>query len=70
MRRQDLKPEAYVRSGSIYALCRDHLMVDGRRYGSRESLAYILPAERAVNVDTEADFHLAEFMIAEARQAE
>ena len=27
MRRQDLKPDAYIRSGSIYALQRDHLMI-------------------------------------------
>ena len=62
-RRQDLRPEAYVRSGSIYALRRDHLMVDGRRYGSVESRPYVLSAERAINVDTEMDFLLAEHLI-------
>ena len=50
-RRQDLKPNAYIRSGSIYALKRDHLMIEGRRYGSFESRPYILPPERAINVD-------------------
>ena len=59
-RRQDLKPDAYVRSGSIYALRRDHLMVEGRRYGSYESRPYILPEERAINVDTEIDFLISE----------
>lgn len=59
-RRQDLKPDAYIRSGSIYALRRDHLMIDGRRYGSDNSRPYILPPERAVNVDTEMDFLVAE----------
>ena len=63
MRRQDLRPEAYVRSGSIYGLRRDHLMVDGRRYGSENSRPYILPPERAVNVDTEIDFLIAERLI-------
>jgi CMP-N,N'-diacetyllegionaminic acid synthase len=62
-RRQDLKPDAYVRSGSIYALQRDHLMVDSRRYGSIESRPYILPDERAVNVDTEIDFLIAENLL-------
>jgi CMP-N-acetylneuraminic acid synthetase len=62
-RRQDLKPSAYIRSGSIYALKRDHLMIDGRRYGSFESRPYILPPERAINVDTEVDFITAEHMI-------
>jgi CMP-N,N'-diacetyllegionaminic acid synthase len=62
-RRQDLKPEAYIRSGSIYALRRDHLMIEGRRYGSIESRPYILPEERAVNVDTEIDFLVAERLL-------
>ena len=59
-RRQDLKPDAYIRSGSIYALKRDHLMVENRRYGSNNSRPYILAPERAVNVDTEIDFLVAE----------
>lgn len=62
-RRQDLKPDAYVRSGSIYALKRDYLMVDGKRYGSVESRPYVLPQERAVNIDTEIDFIVAEELI-------
>ena len=40
-------------------------MVDNQRYGSFESRAYILPEERAVNVDTEIDFKIAEVKIAE-----
>ncbi len=63
MRRQDLKPDAYIRSGSIYALKRDHLMKDGLRYGTEDSRAYILPADRAVNVDTKIDFLVAEQII-------
>ncbi|GAB6095728.1 acylneuraminate cytidylyltransferase family protein [Desulfatiferula olefinivorans] len=63
MRRQDLKPDAYIRSGSIYALKRDHLMVENLRYGSKNSRPYILPLERSVNVDTEIDFLIAEKII-------
>ena len=59
-RRQDLKPDAYIRSGSIYALKRDHLMVEGLRYGTENSRPHILPPERSVNVDTEIDFMVAE----------
>ena len=59
-RRQDLKPDAYIRSGSIYALKRDELIVYNRRYGTENSRPYILPPERAVNVDTEIDFLVAE----------
>ncbi len=63
-RRQDLKPFAYIRSGSIYALSRDHLMVDNRRYGSEESYAWVLDEDNVVNIDTEMDFHIAEAMLA------
>jgi len=66
-RRQDLKPKAYIRSGSIYALKRDYLMVDGKRYGSNNSRPYILPKERAVNIDTEIDFMIAEQFIKNRR---
>ena len=66
MRRQDLKPDAYIRSGSIYGLRRDHLMMEGRRYGSANSRPYILPPERAVNVDTEIDFLIAEHLMSHA----
>ncbi len=60
MRRQDLKPDAYIRSGSIYALKRDHLMVENLRYGTEQSRPHILSSEHAVNVDTEIDFLVAE----------
>jgi len=62
-RRQDLTPDAYIRSGSIYALRRDHLMVQGQRYGSVESRPYVLPPERAVNIDSEIDFLIAEQLL-------
>jgi len=62
-RRQDLKPNAFIRSGSIYALKRDHLMIDGKRYGSGNSRPIVLPEERAINIDTEIDFIFAELMI-------
>ena len=62
-RRQDLKPDAYVRSGSIYALKREHIVIEGLRYGSKNSRPYILPSDRAVNVDTEIDFLVAEKLI-------
>ncbi len=64
-KRQDLKPDAYIRSGSIYALSREHLMVDGQRYGSENSRPWILPPERAVNLDTMMDFRMAELLLAD-----
>lgn len=59
-RRQDLKPDAYIRSGSIYSMRRDYLISEKQRYGSENSRPYILPPERAINVDTEIDFLVAE----------
>lgn len=67
-RRQDLKPDAYIRSGSIYAMKRDELMLYNRRYGSKESRPHILPDKRAVNVDTEIDFLVVEKIITKYEQ--
>jgi CMP-N,N'-diacetyllegionaminic acid synthase len=62
-RRQDLRPKAYIRSGSIYCMKRDYLMKDNRRYGGNNSRPFLLPSNRAVNVDTEIDFSIAEKLI-------
>ncbi|MBF0195052.1 MAG: acylneuraminate cytidylyltransferase family protein [Magnetococcales bacterium] len=64
-RRQDLKPDAYIRSGSIYALTRDHLMVDSQRYGSNNSRPWILDPHKGVNLDSKMDFRMAELLLAE-----
>jgi len=62
-RRQDLFPEAYVRSGAIYVLNRDYLMSMGRRYGSKQSIPYVLPDWKGVNIDGEEDLLLVEYLI-------
>jgi len=59
-RRQDFKPEAYIRNGSVYSCRRDCLH---KRVGSQNSRPYIMPNERSVNIDTMNDFILAECMI-------
>jgi CMP-N,N'-diacetyllegionaminic acid synthase len=64
-RRQDLKPDAYIRSGAIYTMRRDHLMVDGQRCGSDQSRPWILSPEKGVNLDTMMDFRMAEILLAE-----
>ena len=69
-RRQDLKPDAYIRSGSIYAMKRDELMVRNNRYGTKNSRPYVLPPERAINVDTQIDFLLAETIIKNKTQVD
>lgn len=67
-RRQDLKPEAYIRNGSIYAMRRDVLMVQNARYGTPDSRPYIMPDERCVNIDSEIDFLVAEAMMARRKK--
>ena len=62
-RRQDLSPPAYIRNGSIYALSRDALLLKKLRFGGNNSIPYIMPAERSVNVDTELDFLLCDAII-------
>ncbi len=62
-RRQDLRPFAYVRNGSIYSMKRDVLMIQNIRYGSENSRAYIMPEERTVNIDTAMDFKIAEALM-------
>ena len=59
-RRQDLKPEAYIRNGSIYALNRDALVKNKHRFGGRNSRPYIMPIERSINIDTPIDLLICE----------
>ena len=61
-RRQDLKPKAYVRSGSIYAMSR-RFVLQKKRYFSGKSYAYILPSERTVNIDDENDLLIAKIKV-------
>ena len=62
-RRQDLKPDAFIRCGAIYALTRSELMDRNRRYGSNFSLAMELAYTDSVNIDDENDFALAEILM-------
>ncbi len=64
-RRQDLKPEAYIRNGSIYAMKRDVLMIQDRRYGTPDSRPYIFPPERSVNIDNKIDWDMVERRMSE-----
>ena len=57
-RRQDLKPEAFIRAGSIYAMSRKFILKK-IRYKSNISIPYILPHSRFINIDNSDDFILA-----------
>tara|TARA_B100001057_G_scaffold435815_1_gene466423 strand:+ start:495 stop:1229 length:735 start_codon:yes stop_codon:yes gene_type:complete len=61
-RRQDLRPFAYLRCGSIYSMRRD-MLLKRIRYGSKNSLAYIMPRKRVINIDEQLDFEFAEFFM-------
>ena len=63
-RRQDLKPNAYIRAGSIYVMTREQIS-SGLRYGTGKSLGYILPEERFINIDDQRDLFIAERIISE-----
>jgi N-acylneuraminate cytidylyltransferase len=60
-RRQDL-PKLYLREGSIYLTCRDVLMQE-RSFKGRDCRAWIVPRERACNIDTPFDLFLAEHLL-------
>jgi len=68
-RRQDLRPLAYIRSGSIYCMRRDFIINKNKRYGGDDSRPYVLPPERAINIDTMNDFFLAETILADSQDA-
>ena len=61
-RRQDLKPKAYIRNGSIYSMRRD-MLEKGIRYGTDDSRAYIMPRERTVNIDEPMDLEIARILM-------
>lgn len=60
--RQDLKPDAYIRNGSIYSMRRD-MLEQKIRYGTENSLAYIMPRERTVNIDEPMDLEIARILM-------
>ncbi len=61
LRRQDLT-NCYKRNGSLYLLRRDIVMQDNELYGNHVS-SYLMPAERSIDIDTEFDWDIAEFML-------
>lgn len=58
LRRQDL-PTAYRLNGAIYLARRDWFLGTGRLIDA-DTLAYVMPPERSVDIDTRADFDAVE----------
>ncbi|MEN6572119.1 MAG: acylneuraminate cytidylyltransferase family protein [Anaerolineaceae bacterium] len=61
-RRQDYAPPAYMRNGCIYLTNRDNLLKNNSIWG-KTIRPYVMPEERSVNVDSELDMKLVEFML-------
>ena len=59
--RQSL-PKVYMVNGAIYATRRD-VFIRRSTFKGDICLGYIMPAERSVNIDTEADFLVAEYYL-------
>ena len=62
-RRQDLKPDAYIRNGSIYTISRDLLVNYEYRFGGNNSRAYIMNEPSHINIDSKWDLLLAELIL-------
>lgn len=65
-RRQDLIP-CYFRNGSIFIMTRECIVDNFSRHGSR-CMAYIMPPERSINIDTMLDWKFAEFLMGEKNE--
>lgn len=59
-RRQDL-PAVYVENGAIYVAKTSYLL-KAKNFITEETLAYIMPAERSWDIDTEMDFRFCELI--------
>jgi N-acylneuraminate cytidylyltransferase/CMP-N,N'-diacetyllegionaminic acid synthase len=56
-RRQDTEPY-YMLNGAIYLARRDQLIHDQSWYGEN-TIAYVMPESRSLDIDTDDDFHIA-----------
>lgn len=60
-RRQEF-PTVFIRNGAIYAT-RRNVLVQQRTFYGQDIRAYVMPIERSINIDTEFDFVMAEFLL-------
>jgi len=64
LRRQDL-PAAYALNGALY-LARTDWLLEQENFIGPETLGYIMPSERSVDLDTPQDWRWVEFLIEQA----
>lgn len=62
-RRQDF-PEAYALNGAIY-LAKTDWLSNNQSFVGPETLGYLMPSERSLDIDTQQDWRWAEFLIHE-----
>ena len=66
MRPRQLLPKVFIRNGAIY-LARTDLVMRENSFGGDRTLAYEMPSERSVNIDTELDFAVANHILSSHR---
>ncbi len=59
---RQILPKVYMVNGAIYATKRD-VFLEKNSFQGNFCLGYIMPPERSVNIDSELDFVLAEYLI-------
>jgi CMP-N,N'-diacetyllegionaminic acid synthase len=60
-RRQDF-PKTFIVNGAVYFAKKDFILKNKTFY-KNETLGYIMPVERSVDIDNEFDFRFAEFLL-------
>ena len=55
-------PAAYALNGALYLAKRDWLL-ENRTFVTAETLGYVMPLERSVDIDTPLDWKWAEFLM-------
>jgi CMP-N-acetylneuraminic acid synthetase len=63
-RRQDLKPNVYIRNGSVYVV-KSEILRAGRFFIGADLIVrpWYMPPARGINIDTEIDFKMAEVLL-------
>ena len=65
-RRQELDP-VYVLNGAFYLASRNFLLREKKLFSS-ESIAYIMPPDRSIDIDSSMDWLLGEFLMSQQQQ--
>ncbi|NMA73212.1 MAG: acylneuraminate cytidylyltransferase family protein [Bacteroidales bacterium] len=63
LRRQEL-PKTYIQNGALY-VAQVEWLKKNKDFSSEETIAYIMPNERSLDIDNELDFQICELMLKE-----